>query len=194
MSKTYLGTPPILGALAPMILVTLLCAALAAAQTQNPASGGSSMLSLHTAAFETGSQIPDRYTCSGADVSPALTWDGAPQGTQSFALITDDPDAPNGTFTHWVMFDIPPESKGLAQNVPKTQRLDDGALQGRNDFHRDGYGGPCPPPGKTHRYYFKLYALDSKLSLDPGATRQQLEAAMKGHVLAQAELMGTFKR
>jgi len=152
------------------------------------------MFAIHTAAFTHGSEIPARYTCSGADISPALIWDGAPQGTQSFALITDDPDAPSGTFTHWVMYDVPAQSKGLAQDVPKHERLDDGTLQGRNSFDHIGYSGPCPPPGKPHRYYFKLYALDAKISLPPGAARQQVEAAIKGHVLAQAELMGTFKR
>lgn len=193
MRKTTMGTPSKLTA-PTMILVTLVCAVLTAAQTRKPVIGGSPMFAVHTTAFEPSREIPTQYTCSGPDSSPALSWDGAPKGTQSFALITDDPDAPVGTFTHWVMYDIPASSRGLSEGIAKSEQLHDGSRQGRNDFRRIGYGGPCPPPGKPHRYFFKVYALDTKLSLNAGATRDQVEAAMKGHVLAEAALMGTFQR
>ncbi len=149
---------------------------------------------LHSTPFAAGAEIPKRFTCEGSDLSPALEWGAAPQGVQSFALVADDPDAPVGTFTHWIIYDIPAQFHGLPEGVPKSEQLPDGTRQGQNDFRRIGYNGPCPPPGKTHRYLFKLYALDTKLSLEPEASRQQLESAMKGHVLAQAEVMGTFRR
>ncbi len=148
---------------------------------------------LKTTAFPERETIPKKYTCDGADVSPALAWDGAPAGTQSLALIADDPDAPVGTWTHWIIWNIPPE-KPLPEGVPKMDTLQDGSRQGRNDFKRIGYGGPCPPPGKPHRYFFKLFAIDNKLNVKAGAGRSELEAAMKGHVLAQAELMGKYGR
>jgi Raf kinase inhibitor-like YbhB/YbcL family protein len=112
----------------------------------------------------------------------------------SFALIVDDPDAPAGTWVHWVMWNIPAATHLLPENVPKSARLQSGALQGRNDFEKTGYNGPCPPPGKTHRYFFRLYALDANLTLQPGATRQELDAAMKGHILGKTEHMGTYRR
>jgi Raf kinase inhibitor-like YbhB/YbcL family protein len=138
--------------------------------------------------------IPKKFTCDAADVSPALTWANAPSGTESFALIADDPDAPVGTWTHWIAWDIPASSTGLPEGVPKQEALPDGTRQGRNDFKRIGYGGPCPPPGKPHRYFFRLYALDAKLTLNPGATRHELERAMDGHVLARAEVIGKYGR
>ncbi len=147
-----------------------------------------------TAAFTNGGEIPKKYTCDGADLSPALHWDNAPAITQSFALIADDPDAPVGTWTHWVLWEIPAKATALQEGVPKVEGLTDSARQGRNDFKRVGYGGPCPPPGKPHRYFFKLYALDAKLDVKAGASRGELERAMKGHVLAEAELMGTYGR
>lgn len=149
---------------------------------------------IKTAAFPPGETIPKKYTCSGEDISPALTWDGAPAGTQSLALIADDPDAPGATWTHWIIWNIPPGKNELPAGLAKTGTLDDGIRQGTNDFKRVGYGGPCPPPGKAHRYFFKLYALDAKLDLKSGASRSELERAMKGHVLAQAEVMGKFGR
>ena len=158
-------------------------------------SGGSAMaFALQSSAFEAGGEIPAKYTCSGADVSPQLSWSEVPEGTQALALIVDDPDAPSGTFTHWVLYSLGPKEKELRENLPKTEQLPNGALQGRNDFRRTGYGGPCPPPGKPHRYFFKLFALNTKVNLKAGATKSELEAAMKGHILAQAELMGKFKR
>jgi Raf kinase inhibitor-like YbhB/YbcL family protein len=147
---------------------------------------------LKTTAFVEGGTIPKQYTCSGADLSPALSWEGAPAKTQSFALIADDPDAPVGTWTHWVIWNIAGTS--LPDGVAKLEELPNGMRQGRNDFKRAGYGGPCPPPGKPHRYFFRLYALDSKLHLSPGASKSDLEQTMQGHILAQAQLMGTFGR
>ena len=148
---------------------------------------------IKTTAFPIGGNIPKKYTCGGLDLSPELTWTGAPAGTRSLALIADDPDAPVGTWTHWIIWNIPPDA-ALPEATAKTEALSDGARQGKNDFKRIGYGGPCPPPGKPHRYFFKLYALNSKLDLKAGATRNELEGAMKGHVLAQAELMGKYGR
>jgi Raf kinase inhibitor-like YbhB/YbcL family protein len=149
---------------------------------------------LHTTAFSPGGDIPSKHTCSGADVSPPLSWSDPPARTQALALIMDDPDAPSGTFTHWVLYDLDPKKQELQEGVPKKEQLPGGALQGKNDFGKIGYGGPCPPPGKPHRYFFRLYALDGKVSLKPAAARHEVEAAIKGHVLAQAELMGKFRR
>jgi Raf kinase inhibitor-like YbhB/YbcL family protein len=151
-------------------------------------------MSLKTTAFPEGGGSPKKYTCDGADVSPNLSWQGAPAGTQSFALIADDPDAPVGTWTHWVIWDMPAQETTLPEGVPKTEVLSNGARQGRNDFRRIGYGGPCPPAGKPHRYFFRLYALDVKLDLKAGANRSELERAAKGHILAQVELMGKYGR
>ncbi len=152
--------------------------------------------SLTSTAFEEGAAIPVKHTCDGADVSPTLAWSGAPQGTASFALIADDPDAPAGTWVHWVLYDLPGTVSRLPENMAKAETLPDlgGALQGRNDFRRTGYGGPCPPPGPAHRYFFKLYALDAKLGLKAGAPKKDVEAAMKGHVLGTVQLMGTYAR
>lgn len=138
--------------------------------------------------------IPMKYTCDGEDVSPSLLWTDPPKGTKSFALIFDDPDASVGTWVHWVVYDLPPDSRELQEGIPKTERLANGAKQGMTDFRRVGYGGPCPPPGKPHRYFFKLYALDTPLDLPPQATKADLLMAMNGHVLAQAELGGLYQR
>ena len=157
--------------------------------------GGSAMsLAVTTTAFSPDGAIPKNYTCDGADASPDLSWFGAPAGVQSFALIADDPDAPVGTWTHWLVWNIPAQSTGLPKGVPKEETLGDGTRQGRNDFRRIGYGGPCPPPGKPHRYFFKVYALDAKLYLRAEANRGELERARTGHVLAQGELMGKYGR
>ncbi len=149
---------------------------------------------LSTTAFAEGGSIPARYTCDGANLSPALSWKDVPAGTQSLALIADDPDAPVGTWTHWLLWNLPPQASFLPEAAPPAASLDNGARQGTNDFRRLGYGGPCPPPGKPHRYFFKLYALDTRLDLKPGAPRSALEQAMKGHILAQAAWMGTYER
>src|SRR5205807_8239545 len=150
--------------------------------------------SLTSAAFTEGSAVPPRYTCDGADVSPPLAWSDAPPGTASFALIADDPDAPAGTWVHWVLYNLPANATELPEGVKKQEQLPDGTLQGRNDFRKVGYNGPCPPPGKPHRYFFKLYALNAKLTLKAGATKNDVESAMKGHILAQTELMGKYGR
>jgi len=151
-------------------------------------------LQLKSSDFAPGADIPKQFTCSGADISPALAWSDSPANTKSFALISDDPDAPVGTWVHWVLYDLPPNLRALPQNYPKTEQSADGSRQGLNDFRKIGYGGPCPPPGKPHRYYFKLYALDSKLNLKPGATKKDVERAMEGHILAQGEYMGRYAR
>ena len=148
---------------------------------------------IKTTAFLEGETIPTKYTCNGVDVSPGLSWTGVPEGTKSLSLIADDPDAPVGTWTHWIIWNIPPETV-LSEGVPKNEILEDGTRQGYNDFKRIGYGGPCPPPGKPHRYFFRLYALDIKLEVKAGVGRNELERAVKGHVLAQAELMGKYGR
>ena len=151
-------------------------------------------LKLTSTAFQPGATIPEEFTCDGPDVSPALAWTDPPADTHTFALIMDDPDAPVGTWVHWVLYDLPPNTRDLAEGVPKQEELPNGTRQGRNDFRRIGYGGPCPPSGPAHRYFFKLYALDSKTNLKPGATKAELEKAMKGHILTQAELMGRYQR
>jgi Raf kinase inhibitor-like YbhB/YbcL family protein len=144
--------------------------------------------------FASGGTIPKPLTCDGDDLSPALQWKAPPSATKSLALIADDPDAPVGTWVHWVIFDLPPALRSLPQGFPKTEQSADGSRQGTNDFKKIGYGGPCPPPGKPHRYFFKLYALDSKLNLKPGATKKDLERAMQGHILARGEYMGRYSR
>ena len=151
-------------------------------------------LQITSSAFGEGEFIPLRYTCDGPDVSPPLNWTGTPTGCKSFALICDDPDAPVGTWVHWVIYNIPPSSHGLKENVPKEVELKDGTKQGINDFRRIGYGGPCPPHGVPHRYFFKLYALSKMLTLPSGATKDQLLSAMEGSILAKAELMGRYRR
>jgi len=145
-------------------------------------------------AFRAGEAIPSKYSCQGADVSPPLQWDGVPASAKSLALICDDPDAPVGTWVHWVLYSLPIAISNLPEGVPASETLSSGAKQGTNDFRRVGYGGPCPPPGKPHRYYFKLYALDVELALKPCATKQELLHSMDGHILAEAQLMGIYKR
>jgi hypothetical protein len=145
-------------------------------------------------AFAPNAEIPKKFTCDGPDVSPGLRWTDPPAGTQAFALIADDPDAPMGTWVHWVIYDLPAAARELPEGVPKDDNLKDGSRQGRNDFRRIGYGGPCPPPGGPHRYFFKLYALRSKTSLKPGASKAELLKAMEGKILGQAELVGKYKR
>ena len=151
-------------------------------------------LRLSSSSFREGARLPPQYTCEGADVSPPLTWSNPPSGIQSFALIMDDPDAPMGTWVHWVLYNLPPTSRGLPEGVPHDPKLEQGGLQGVNDFGRVGYGGPCPPPGPSHRYFFKLYALDVIVSLPPRATKAQLERAMDGHLLAKTQLIGRYQR
>lgn len=149
---------------------------------------------ISSSSFANGRDIPKKFTCDGADVSPELSWTQPPAGTQSFALIADDPDAPVGTWTHWVIFDLPPTTSALPEGVSKIDELPGGGRQGRNDFHKIGYGGPCPPAGKPHRYFFKLYALDRKLDLKPGSSKQDLEQAMQSHILGKADCVGKYGR
>ncbi len=151
-------------------------------------------LTLESTAFGAGERIPAKYTADGQDVSPPLRWSEPPEGTKSFALICDDPDAPRGTWVHWLIWNIPADVRELPEAVPPREELANGARQGTNDFGRIGYGGPAPPPGRPHRYFFRLYALDTVLELPAGARRAELEDAMKGHVLAGGELMGTYGR
>ena len=143
--------------------------------------------------FEAEASIPVMYTCDGENISPPLAWSDAPAGAVSFALISDDPDAPAGTWVHWVLFNIPGDARSLTEAVPADDTLADGSLHGQNSWGTLGYGGPCPPSG-THRYFFKLYALDQLLELPANATKEELLAAMEGHVLGEAELMGTYAR
>lgn len=144
-------------------------------------------------AFEEETMIPEKYTCDGIDVSPPLTWTSIPEGTKTLALICDDPDAPMGTWVHWVLFNLPASINELPESVPTDEELENGAKQGRNDFRRIGYGGPCPLGG-THRYYFKLYALDEELDLKTGVVKEELLKAMEGHILGKGQLMGRYKR
>jgi len=149
---------------------------------------------ISSAAFSANEMIPKKFTCQGQDVSPQLSWSGAPAGTKTFVLIVDDPDAPAGTWVHWVLYNLPASAKELPEGVEKQETVLVGALQGRNDFRKVGYGGPCPPAGKPHRYFFKLYALDTALSLKAEAGKAEVERALKGHVLGQAELVGRYGR
>lgn len=149
---------------------------------------------LTSPAFEAGAAIPTRYTGDGQDESPPLAWGEVPAGTQSLALVCEDPDAPRGLFTHWLLYNLPAATRELAAGVPATATLADGSAQGRTSFRTVGYGGPAPPPGKPHRYVFRLFALDARLDLPPGATRDELLAATAGHVLGEGELIGTYGR
>ncbi len=154
-------------------------------------------MEIRSSAFEANGEIPKKYTCKGKDVSPPLSWSGLPAAAKSLALICDDPDAPVGTWVHWVLYGLAASSAGLPEGVAKTDSVVVGksaAIQGQNDFGRPGYGGPCPPPGPAHRYFFKLYALDAAPRLGPRANKAQLLKAMEGHILGQAELVGTFAR
>ena len=159
-----------------------------------PSGGHAMAFALSSKSFPNGGDIPKKFTCDGADVSPELSWQDPPPNTKTFALIADDPDAPAGTWTHWVLYDLPGDMKNLAEGTSKQEELPNGSRQGLNDFRKIGYNGPCPPPGKPHRYYFKLHALDSKLNVKGGASRQEVERAMQGHILAKAEWMGRYKR
>ena len=150
-------------------------------------------IEVRSSAFAEGETIPSRYTCDGLDVSPPLSWGSVPDGIQSLALIADDPDAPRGTFVHWVIYNLPPNTRRLPENVPNQPTLLSGAVQGVNGAGGVGYMGPCPPSG-THRYFFKVYALDTQLELGGSAAKDDLMGAMEGHVLTEGQLMGTYQR
>jgi Raf kinase inhibitor-like YbhB/YbcL family protein len=173
----------------------LLSGALGHAEPPAPKNGGAhAALTVTSSAFVAGGSIPAKYTCEGANVSPPLSWTGAPAGTKSFALICDDPDAPAGIWVHWVLYNLPPNVDSLSEKTDAVSALSNGAMQGANDFGKVGYGGPCPPPGKSHRYFFKVYALDIDHFLKPGAHKDTLIGAMEHHILAEGQLIGTCQR
>ncbi len=180
-----------------IILITASCSQSATTTPQATLSdvGGQTMASfvLTSTAFTQGQAIPKKYTCDGAGVSVPLQWTDPPQNTKSFALIVDDPDAPSGTYVHWVIYNLPAQARQLLEGVKNDATLPDGSRNGQNQARRSGYTGPCPPSG-THHYHFKLYALDTTLNLNPGATKDQLLQAMQNHILTQTELMGTYSR
>jgi len=159
----------------------------------NKTSGEKMAISLTSSAFAEGKTIPTKYSSEGDDISPPLAWSGVPKEAKSLVLICDDPDAPMGTWVHWVIYNLPPTTASLAEAVAPAKTRGDGSMQGYNSAGKVGYQGPMPPSG-THRYFFRLYALDKMLELKPGATRAELDGAMKGHILAQGQLMGTYTR
>lgn len=150
-------------------------------------------IKLSSSAFKEGQPIPRPYTCDGVNISPPLEWSGLPKTAKTIAIIVDDPDAPSGPFVHWIVYNLPAENIGFVENVPATDNLKAGGFQGKNGFNKIGYGGPCPPLG-THRYFFKLYALDGELPLAAGATKAEVEKAMQDHIVGQSQLMGTYSR
>jgi hypothetical protein len=181
--------------LLPLLLLTA-CAGQPKVSLQNPSPTPQTSnrgITLTSSAFKEGEQIPRQYTCDGVNVSPPLEWTGVPKTAQTLAIIADDPDAPSGTFTHWVLYNLPSETMGMVENVPATEDLKGGGHQGENDFKQMGYGGPCPPSGR-HRYFFKLFALDYELPLKTGAKKADVEKAMEGHIIGQGQLMGTYHR
>jgi len=177
--------------LSPQILIGVGCRP---SPTISPEGEPTLSISITSAAFSEGESIPIKYTCYGEDVSPPLDWSGIPDGTQSLVLIADDPDAPIGTWVHWVVFNIPTSLKGLPEGIEKNEVVEGVGTQGNNDSRKIGYNGPCPPKGKPHRYFFKLYALDATLDLMAGAGKNELEKAMESHILAQGQLIGTYGR
>jgi len=144
-------------------------------------------------AFKESESIPRQYTCDGVNVSPPLEWSGVPKSAKTLAIIAEDPDAPSGAWVHWIIYNLPAENIGMVENLPATENLKAGGFQGKNDFGKIGYGGPCPPSG-THRYFFKIYALDNELPLKAGATKAGVEKAMEGHIVTQGQLMGTYRK
>lgn len=152
-----------------------------------------SKFKIKSSAFKDGERIPRKYTCDGENISPPLTWKDVPSGTVTLAIISDDPDAPSKTWTHWLIFNIPPEINSLPEGVKTVGEFENGIIQGLNDFGNLGYGGPCPPFG-VHRYFFKLYALDKRLELEPGASKEELLEAMKGHIIEKTEIIGLYSR
>jgi len=151
-------------------------------------------IKIRSSVFRPDNDIPKQFTCDGQDISPPVAWRGVPPSAKTIVLIMDDPDAPSGTFGHWVVYNLPPTVKYLEQNLAKTAAIAGGGEQGHNGAGKDGYKGPCPPPGAVHHYHFRIYALDTALKLDSGATADQVEAAIKDHVVASGEVVGTYKR
>jgi Raf kinase inhibitor-like YbhB/YbcL family protein len=150
-------------------------------------------IKLTSTAFKEGEAIPRGYTCDGANVSPPLEWAGVPKSAKSISIVADDPDAPGGTWAHWLIYNLPADNIGLVENLPATEKIAAGGFQGTNDFKKIGYGGPCPPSG-THHYVFRIYAIDSELPLRAGMTKAELLKAMEGYIVMQGQLMGTYRR
>ncbi|MCK4751973.1 MAG: YbhB/YbcL family Raf kinase inhibitor-like protein [Planctomycetes bacterium] len=177
-----------------VLLVSLFFSYTVCIQAEKLSEGDKKMgIEITSTAFKDGGSIPSKYTCDGADVSPPLQFGAVPEKTQSIALISDDPDAPMGTWVHWVLYNLPADVNSLAEDIPAEEVLSNGTKQGTTDFGRVGYGGPCPPSG-THRYFFKVYALDRMLDLEAGATKSKLLKAMEGHIIGQGQLIGNYKR
>src|SRR5882724_7980046 len=163
----------------------------------NTSTNNKAEIKLTSSAFSEGQPIPRAYTCDGVNISPPLEWSGVPKTARTIAIVCDDPDAPDapgGAWVHWVLYNLPADNIGMVENLPATESLKAGGFQGKNDFDKIGYGGPCPPSGTAHRYFFKIYALDSELPLRAGATRAELMKAMEGHIVVQGQLMGTYRR
>jgi len=179
--------------LATAVLLNLVALSGCHKAAQEVVAGGQATLQLTSSSIPDGS-IPRAYTCDGADTSPRLSWTAPPPTTKSLALIVIDPDAPQGTFVHWVLYNLPPSTRELPEGFPQKEQLPDGTQQGLNDFPKVGYGGPCPPRNSRHRYLFILYAVDTKLDLPPGVTRKQVEEALKGHVVAHGDLTARYGR
>jgi len=179
-----------------MTLLTIIAVGAVSCTPEEPAlpDEGEMTLSLSSPIFQEGEDIPITYTCDGQDISPPLTWDEPPSETQSFTLIIDDPDAPGGVFTHWLLFNLPADTRELPEAVPPNNELTSGALQGKNSLGQIGYGGPCPPSGSAHHYRFTIYALDQPLDLTAGASRKQVIDAITGHILARGQLIGMYQR
>lgn len=175
-------------------VIILLCAGHSVSHTPRQEANSIMVFQLTSPSFGEGQSIPVRHTCDGPDLSPPLNWSTVPEGTVTLALICDDPDAPVGTWVHWVIYNIPATGTGLPEDIPKVEQLADGTCQGVNDFRRIGYGGPCPPPGSAHRYTFSLYALDKRLEQPGGMSKHRLLQEMNDHILASAQLMGRYQR
>ena len=175
------------------IMFSVLCGLTFTNGAAGTVAGGGHGMKLISTAFSEGGMIPEKYTCDGTDISPALAWSDVPDGVKTFALVCDDPDAPVGDWVHWVIYNIPGEVRSLPERLPAADSLADGTCQGINDFRKSGYGGPCPPRG-VHRYYFRLYALDVEFQADGNMTMKNLLHTVEGHVLAEAVLMGRYKR
>jgi Raf kinase inhibitor-like YbhB/YbcL family protein len=180
--------------LAAFLAFALVLLAACSSVAPGPADEGELTLTVSSTAFAGGGQIPTNYTCNGGNVSPPLAWSGQPEATEAFAVVMDDPDAPDGLFTHWIVFNLPSDSRQLPEGVPTQEQLSSGAMQGTNDFGNTGYGGPCPPTGTAHQYSISVYALDQPLDLLVGVTRGWLDHAMHGHILARGQITGTFQR
>jgi Raf kinase inhibitor-like YbhB/YbcL family protein len=174
-------------------VTVMVCVSLAWFPARCYSQGTPAKMEIQSLAFQEGGVIPNLYTCKGKNISPPLSWSGVPAGTAGIALIVEDPDAPMGTYDHWVVFNLPPDSNDLPEAVPAGKRLSNGALQGVTTGGKNGYLGPCPPSG-THRYFFKIYAVDKKIDLKSGATKKELLKAMQRHILAEGQLMGMFSK